>query len=721
MFYTPNISSSERDYFVASATELLQTTLRNLILATGGVFLLWIFLASLLWPEEFGWNTLLMMPVIGLTCALPLSLLSRNVVAAQIGWQIGLVFTITLAIYLFQQPEIAFFYALLPLMAVVTVGWQAGVLVESMVIGLVGWTFVNPAMPPLPVSYSLGIITSGILAGLAGWASAHTLLTAIEWYLFSFSQAQKNMETAQQNRAQLAEALKDLDRAYHRLRRSNAALVAARKTAEEAERFKAEFVTNVSHELRTPLNLIAGFSEVMLSSPESYNNVPLPPPYRSDLNAIHHSAQHLLALADDILDLARIEAGKIALSREETELAALITETTGMVRDYIAAKGLELRTQVADDLPSVWIDRLRIREVLLNLLVNAARFTEHGWITIEASQQDELVMVRVADTGRGISAEDLPKIFEEFHSIDQPASTFQPGTGLGLPISKRFVELHGGRMEVESTQLQGTTFLFTLPWSTKPQPDTQEPRLERPQPVVQVKAQERIIVVVHEDPQIASLLHRYLDHCRVVSATDIQAGIAQAEELQAVAVIAALEIELPPSIADRLLINCPLPESRRLAALLGATDLLTKPVSPAELRATITRLNRPIRRILIADDDPDMVRLYRRILRARSPELEFLEAYNGIEALALIQQETPDLVLLDLAMPEMDGEAVLRELAALPHLAGIPVIIASARIEDYLSMQLAGSIQISRSAGFQLGEIVRALEAAVTTLAPGWD
>jgi len=402
MFYTPHISSGDRAYFAASATELLQTTSRNLILATGGIFLAWVFLASLLWPEELGWNILLMMPVIILTCALPLYLLSRNVLAAQIVWQIGMAMTITLAIYLFQQPEIAFFYALLPLMAVVTVGWQAGLLVEGMVIGLVWWISVNPVMPSMSTSLGLVIIMGSVFAGLLGWASARTLLTAVEWYIFSFTQAEQSMEAAQKSRAQLADVVKDLDRAYYRLQRSNAALVAARKTAEEAERFKAEFVTNVSHELRTPLNLISGFSEVMLSSPESYNNVAIPPPYRSDLNAIHHSAQHLLALADDILDLARFEVGKISLTREETNLAELITETTEMIRDYIVAKGLELRTQVDVDLPLLWIDRLRIREVLLNLLVNAARFTEHGWINIEILKQNEFVIVRVTDTGRGI-------------------------------------------------------------------------------------------------------------------------------------------------------------------------------------------------------------------------------------------------------------------------------------------------------------------------------
>jgi signal transduction histidine kinase len=406
MLHTKYLPSERPVISLDSASELLESTSRNLILAAGGVYLIWLFFAALLWPDEWGWKILLLIPVIVLTCALPLALISRNILFSQLVWQVGLAGTITLAIYLFQQPELAFFYALLPLMAVITLGWPAGLLAETSIMGLVWWISASGFMPPLSGSFGTIIIISGILAGLLGWATINTLLIAVEWYLLSFTHAQQNMEAAQQSRA--------------------------------------------SHELRTPLNLIAGFSEVMLSSPESYNDVLLPGVYRSDLNAIYHSAQHLLALADDILDLARIEVGKISLSREETNLADLITETTGMIHDYIAAKGLNLQTRVAVDLPPVWIDRLRIREVLLNLLVNAARFTENGWIKIEALAQPEEILVRITDTGKGIAREDLPRIFEKFHTVEPPNTTFQPGTGLGLPISKRFVELHGGRMAVES-------------------------------------------------------------------------------------------------------------------------------------------------------------------------------------------------------------------------------------------------------------------------------
>jgi len=677
MWYTLYKSPESGPDFIRSAVELLQSTSRHLILATGGVYLAWYLVSTVMWPAELSWNVMLITPAVILTYVLSLRLLQKHLLAALVVWQIGLAAAITLAIYVFQQPVIAFFYTLLPLMAVVTVGWPAGLLTEALVTGLVWWLSRSPVMPPLPVSYGLGITAGGAFTGILGWASARALLTAIEWHLFSLAQAQENMESARQHRAQLARALKDLDLAYYRLQRANAALVAAQKQAEEAERFKAEFVTNVSHELRTPLNLIIGFSEMMMTAPESYGDVQIPGPYRSDLNAIYHSAQHLLALVDDVLDLARIEVGKIALARDEVDLASLVSEATDIVREYIAAKGLELQVRVEPDLPTLWIDRLRIRQVLLNLLVNAGRFTERGRIEVDVSRQDKEIVVRVTDTGQGIPDQDLPRVFEEFHSIDQPLSAWHSGTGLGLPISKKFVELHHGRMGVESTYLQGTSFWFTLPCTPAFASRPRLSRLDCSQPVVRLGISERIVVVVHDDPLVAPLLQRYMDGYRVVRAKDLEEGVALAEDIKALALVTDAGKKTSVSSGDTLIVNCTLPNSVQMAATLGAEDSLVKPVSAQALLAAIDRLGRPVRRVLIADDEPKVVRLFRRMLRTRIQPQDCLEAYNGEEALRLVQTEKPDLVLLDLIMPEMDGQSVLEQMAADPRLADIPVIIGS--------------------------------------------
>jgi signal transduction histidine kinase/CheY-like chemotaxis protein len=720
MLYGLRMSPKADIDFVRSATELMQSTSRNLIAATGAVYLAWHMVATLIWPDRFGWSIWLITPVVALTCILAYWLLSKRPLASQAVWQIGLAAAITLAVYVFKQPEIAFFYALLPLMAVVTVGWPAGLAAEGLVIALVGWLSRGLLAQPLPTAYGLVIVAGGAFAGLLGWAAERTLLTVTQWSLYSFDEAQKNMEEARQQRAQLARVLKDLDQAYYRLQRANTALVAARKAAEDAERFKAEFVTNVSHELRTPLNLIVGFSEMMMTAPESYDGLQLPGPYRSDLNALYHSARHLLALVDDVLDLARIEVGRIALARDEVDLGALVAEATDMVRDYIAAKGLELQVDVAQDLPKLWIDRLRVRQVLLNLLVNAARFTERGWIRLEASRQGDEVVVRVTDTGQGIPTQDLPKIFEEFRSVEQPISTWHSGTGLGLPISKKFVELHRGRMGVESVYLQGTSFWFTLPCAPGLMTRQELAHVDRPQPVVRLGASERIVVVAHEDVHVASLLQRYLDGYRVVGVADVKEGVALVEEVKAIALVTDAKETLAAPSGDTLTVRCPLPSGRWAALALGADDFLVKPISRQELWAAIERLGRPVRRVIVADDDPEIVRLFRRMLCTHIPAQDCLEAYNGEETLRLVQTEKPDLVLLDLMMPEVDGIGVLERMVADPALADIPVIIVSAKGQDQASLPLPGAIQVSRAAGFQLGEVVRALEALFNALAPGW-
>lgn len=725
MWETLRTSPRSDPEFTRSATELAQSAFRQMIFTTGGIYLAWHFLITISWAETLGPRVWSITAILVSTGVLALRLLPRRAWAAQAVWQVGLAAAITIATYQFRQPSIAFCYVLLPFMAVVTTGWPAGLIAEGMIIALVCWLLASPMPPILSPAYAAGIVSGGALAGLVGWSSSRTLYTVTHWSIFSFNQARQNMEEARQHRAQLARVVKDLDQAYYRLERSNASLVAAWRVADEAERFKAEFATNVSHELRTPLNLIVGFSEMMLTAPESYGGAEIPGPYRSDLNAVHHNAQHLLALVDDVLDLARIEAGKIAIVRGPVDLKDLIAEAVDMLTDYVGAKGLELRVHIAPNLPQLWIDRLRIRQVLLNLLVNAARFTEAGWIAVDISQDDAEVLVRVSDTGQGIPQEDLPKIFQEFRSTEQPLSTWHSGTGLGLPISKKFVELHHGRMGVESTYLQGTTFWFTLPIGPLPAQSASESfattgQLIRPTNMPRPYASERILVVIHDDPHTAALLQRHMDGYQVIGTTDMAEGVALVRELQAVGMIIDID-QTPPSLPrDIPIVRCSLPSGRRAALAMGADELLVKPVSRGELVGAINRLvlGKTIRRVLIADDDPDVVRLFRRMLNQHVQEC--LEAYNGEEALRLVREEKPDLIILDLIMPELNGQDVLDHLSDDPVLANIPVLLVSARGQDHTSWQLPAPIHLSKSEGFELGELIRTLEAVFGTLSPGW-
>jgi CheY-like chemotaxis protein len=424
-------------------------------------------------------------------------------------------------------------------------------------------------------------------------------------------------------------------------------------------------------------------------------------------------------LVDDVLDMARIEVNRMTLARDEIDPRSLVDEAVHIVQDHVAAKRLDLKLDIEPDLPTLWIDRLRIRQVLLNLLVNAARFTEQGHIQIGIARRGDDIVFRVSDTGRGIPPQDLDKIFEEFRSTDQPLSAWHSGTGLGLPISKKLVELHHGHMGVDSVYGQGTTFWFTLPIS--PVVRGRWTSTEEDPPVTQVGASSRILVAIHEDERVVRVLNRHLDNYRVIHAQDAADGSHIARELQAIGLIS--EHPIPNArLPDRLLrIQCPLPSARRAAIALGASDLLVKPVSRRDLLAAIEHVKHPIERLLIADDDAEIVRLFRRMLRTQFPASACLEASTGAEALQIMRSKRPDLVLLDLIMPETNGHTVLEEMAADRALADIPVILVTARGQEADDVPgLRGDIRVSKGVAFRTGEVLRCLDAIVDAMTPGW-
>jgi len=709
--------------------ELSTQTARRLMIAVTALYLLFHIVATARWPLSLSGITWLVTLVVVGSGLCGFALLGRAQQGGLLLWLSGLAAAITLALLLFQRTEVAFFFALLPLLAIAVLGWLGVFWVGLLVSLSLTWLTGSGA---LSTGYGVAILLGCAGTALISWVATQSLTTALAWTFAGFAQAQANTDEARHHRAQLARLVKELDQAYYQLERSNTALVAARHAAEEAEQFKTEFVTNVSHELRTPLNLIVGYSELMMTSPESYADVPLPGPYRVDLNAVHHSAQHLLALVDDILDLARIEVGRLALAREEVAIDWLINDTVGLVRDYVTAKGLDLQVIIDPNLPAAWIDRLRIRQVLLNLLVNAARHTEQGFLRVSASAQvSELtteILIRVQDSGRGILKQDLHKIFTEFRTTDEPLSQWHSGAGLGLPISKKFVELHQGRMGVESIYGEGATFWFTLPTAgmTPAGPSVDSPT--RYHPLVRLNAVERIVIVVHPDAAVTNILKRYLTGYQVIAIADEEDGLAKgielANEVKALALVTSQPVDqttLPHHAANLLLIHCALPDTRQVVSQLGVDNVLIKPVGRQELLAAVDSLDLPLHRVLIVDDDPEVVRLFRRILRARVPVQNCLEAYNGREALTLLREQQPDLVLLDLMMPEVDGRALLAQMATDPALAAIPVILISARGQDQANLHVAGPVQIWRPAGQELGELIQQLTLILNGLTVGWQ
>lgn len=697
-----------------SAYELSLDISRDMFNVTAVAFVLWLMALTMTQRQaEAIHRAWLIAPIFLATWGLSSRLLQRHLWLSQAVWQAGLFLGITLVIRFFGQPDVALLYVVLPLMATVAVGWPAGLLSEVCVVAITRYLSSPLAVGLLPAESVVQLAFGSALAGLVGWAAARTLITVTQWSLSSFRDARRNLELARQHRARLSQVVRDLDRAYYRLQRVNSALVAARQEAEEAKRFKSELAALVSHELRTPLNLIVGFSEMIVTSPASYGDIVMPGVYRRDLNTIYRSAQHILALVDDVLDLTSIDEGSIGLIREEVSLAPVMDEAVAMVGDYVRSKGLELRVREDREIPALRIDRLRIRQVLLNLLVNAVRFTDRGSIELDASMRETEVLVRVTDTGRGIPEQDLPRVFEEFRTAPtEPLTGWHSGSGLGLPISKRLVELHGGTMGIESEHLRGTCVWFTLPLDRGGAPSPRASGLVRSPFRERTTKLERVVVAIHDDQATLQLLRRHLSEYTVLHAPDIGTGQEMATEAQALAIIAQPDIAMPRSLP---IIRCDLPGSGHIARRLGANGFLAKPVVAEDLWSAIDRLEVTPERVLIVDDDREMVILLQRMLHSRAPEIVCLEAYNGAEAISAVESQDVDLLLLDLVMPEKTGYQVLEHLATSDR-ARPPVIVIAGAVSDSLLADHTTSLEISRSQGLDIGQTLQLIEGALDVL-----
>ena len=714
-----------RDPDIACQVESLRTdTLRFLLLITSLGLLGWHIASTDQAPPEalvYHWEVVVVAASgLGMTSAL-LGRRSRLAVWCFLGTS---VLSITAATWIFSAPTVVALYPLLTLVAVVLLDPLAGVVVSAGCVALlialrVVGVFVF--LPPERIWETACV--SGVTVAVA-WTLGRNLVIAVEWSLSSYASAARSADEAQRHRAELVQALKQLDAAYYRLERANAALGMAWKAAEAAERAKSEFVTNISHELRTPLNLIMGFSETILMSPESYD-VPLPAVYRGDLNAVYRSAQHLLTLTNDVIDLARVGIGRLALAREPVDLAQLINDACSLVGEYVATKNLWLRIEQPPGIPPLLVDRLRIRQVLLNLVTNAVRFTECGGITVSTTLESDSVVVRVADTGCGIAPDDQQKVFDEFYHAapaDKPSDPWRGmGYGLGLPISKRLIELHGGTIGVESTPGVGTTFWFTLPLSTDGEAAQPNSWRWAGLPTV-VQSHGRVAVVVGVDQRFADFLQRHLRATHVITTSDLSCAVDAAIEHRASAIIADPETIGDVDVGTLPVPIClaPLPHSQRVTARLGVTAYLTKPVTRTDLQNTLRQLERPVHRVLVVDDDPRFLRLMVRMLKSvsESGSFEILRACNGQEALEQMGEARPDLVLLDLVMPEGGGLEVIATMRQSLDLASVPVVIVSAQDQLDRHVRFDGSLSIKKPEGFGLEELLRTIDAVLGNLEP---
>lgn len=705
------------DDLAINLAQLRRSSLRSVIVAGAGLYVLLHLGVAATWPRLVNWPLVPVVVLVLSSSGLAFVLARQHLFLAQSIWQSGLAAAALLAAFLFQRPEPLLLLAFQPFIVTVTLGWRAGAGVWLLLAPGTMLLLRQALIADLTLPYALAILFAGVFGTVLGWAAISNLVTVVEWLLDADRQSRRNLEDARAQRSQLLQAVKELDQANYRMVRINAALAAARHTAEEALRFKAEFVANVSHELRTPLNMIIGFSEVMILSPESYGGQHLPGAYRADINAIYNNARHLAALVDDVLDLGRIEAGKVAFARDTVTVVSLVEEVGGIVKDYIAAKGLRYEQHLAPALPALTLDRVRIRQVLLNLLVNAVRFTDAGTIRLEVTMHTGEVHFAVADTGRGIAADQLPLIFEAFHTSSAATGTkWFEGVGLGLPISKKYVELHGGQIGVESTPGQGSIFWFTLPvdgevaqltphnaWGLDTNPVEATPWL------VSCLQAEAMPPVQLRD------LHDY----RLEFAADLVEAQTLAAELRATAVLTdSLDFPSDSLAGHGRVPVIVLPRLRQApAAWRPHVDaVLTRPIAADQVLALYDRLQLRNQRVLIADANPDAVRLLRRILRARLAAHNLLEAYNGDETWQRLTDDDPALALIDVTLT-VAGQPLLDRLAATAARER-RTLIALAPTPDLAQTAAPCTIAVHCPAGLTGDQVARLVRGICSGLAP---
>ncbi len=612
-----------------------------------------------------------------------------------------------------------------PVVAIATVlfGLRAGAIVAA---GASTLVLALPAMgavvrPDVASTAMVLIVATLILS----WLLTRPLRTALAWSWFSYQESQRAADLLRAHQVELGRVSKSLQETIYRLEVANHELERARQAAEEARRVKAEFAMAISHELRTPLNLIIGFSEMMVMAPQTYQKEILPEGYRGDVEAIYRSACHLSGLIDDVLDLAQVEAHQMGLEKEWVALDRIVEEAVATVATLFKDRGLSLDVAVPADLPPLHVDRTRVRQVLINLLTNAARFTATGGVTISAAGDEREVTVRVRDTGVGIPPDGLASLFTELHRPN--ASHLGPygGRGLGLTICRHFVELHGGVIRAESSPGQGSTFSFTLPVSgnvvARPFRETWE-TWARPA----AEEVDAAVAVLTTDEQALSILRRHLQGYHVVDVANAEAALklgARARLQALVAVDATGQAELThldrssPDLALVPRIVFPLRTHQGARPDLPVQKRLAKPIGREQLRRALAACAKKPTRVAIIDDDPDLVRLLTRMVRSISRRCQIVTATDGRSALELLRRESPQVVLLDLLMPGLSGYDVVEKMRADPRLASVPVIAITAWGGDR-ELVTVEAVTISRPGGLSIGEGIGYLRAILPGPSP---
>lgn len=505
-------------------------------------------------------------------------------------------------------------------------------------------------------------------------------------------------EELQEQSEELMEQATELQRSSEDLQSQNLELEIQRNQVEEANRLKSEFLSNMSHELRTPLNSINALSQVLIKT----TNNKLDEDESNYLQIIERNGKRLLSLINDILDLSKIEAGKMDINPKAVSLPSLLNSLIESMSAIAENKGIVINLQVDENISIIETDETRLYQVLLNILGNAVKFTDKGSVTIHAKQEKENIKVSITDTGIGIPDEMIPFIFDEFRQADGSSSRQYEGTGLGLAIARKLINILGGKINAKSNFGNGSVFSITIPinWVEKFPDKFAGDSNEHDE--YQLK---KTILVVEDDPEIAKEISRFLTELgyNTITANSGLEAIKMAERYRPFAI--TLDVIMPEmdgwEVLEKIknkektknipVIIISVSDDKETGFALGAVGFINKPVKKDQLLSEITKLYDKPDSIMIVDDNELELKQLADIIKAQN--IHTILANNGADTIKLLEKSLPDVLILDLLMPEMDGFQVIDKIRSKPDTKNLPIIVVTAKdITENDKKQLEGKV-----------------------------